>query len=61
MVITLDGVAIAASIQQAAPSLVEGALPVYSIYFHNSMTEINGIPDAEHEAIVLIAANQQQQ
>ena len=60
VVITLDGALIAASIQQAAPSLVEGALPVYSIYFHNSKTEINGIPDAEHEAIVQIAANQQQ-
>jgi len=59
VVLTIDGVLVAASIQQAAPSSDETTLPVYSVYFHNSLTAINGIPDAEHEAIVQIAANQQ--
>ena len=59
VVITLDGARIAASIQQAAPLNDPAALPVYSVYFHNSSTGINGIPDAEHEAIIQIAANQQ--
>ncbi|MEA4870984.1 MAG: putative peptidoglycan binding domain-containing protein [Christensenella sp.] len=59
VVITLDGVAIAASIQQAPPVNDPAALPVYRVYFHNSSTGINGIPDAEHEAIIQIAANQQ--
>ena len=58
VVLNVDGVLIAASIQQAAPDLTGKSLPDYSVYFHNSLTEINGIPDAEHEAIVLIAANQ---
>ena len=59
VVITLDGAHIAASIQQAAPVNDPAALPVYSVYFHNSSTGINGIPDAEHEAIIQIASNQQ--
>ncbi len=59
VVISLDGARIAASIQQAAPVNDPAALPVYSVYFHNSSTGINGIPDAEHEAIIQIAANQQ--
>jgi len=59
VVLTLDGVLIAASIQQAAPSVEADALPEYSVYFHDALTEINGIPDAEHEAVVQIAANQQ--
>ena len=56
VVLTIDGVLIAASIQQAAPSADETALPEYSVFFHDSLSEINGIPDAEHEAIVEIAA-----
>ncbi len=59
IVITIDGVLIAASIQQAAPVISGESLPEYSVYFHNSLTEISGIADAEHEEIVLIAANQQ--
>ena len=59
IVITVDGILIAASIQQAAPSLIEQALPEYAVYFSGSLSDINGIPDAEHEAIVRIAANQQ--
>ena len=59
VVITIDGILVAASIQQAAPSLVEQALPEYGLYFSGSLSDVNGIPDAEHEAIVRIAANQQ--
>lgn len=59
VVLTVDGILVAASIQQAAPNMTGEALPVYSVYFHNSLTAISGIPDAEHEAIVQIAANQQ--
>ena len=59
VVLTLDGVLIAASIQQAAPSVEADELPEYSVYFHDALTEISGIPDAEHEAVVQIAANQQ--
>ena len=58
VVITIDGILIAASIQQAAPSLEEQALPEYGLYFSGSLSDVNGIPDAEHEAIVRIAANQ---
>lgn len=58
IVLTLDDVLIAASIQQAAPSAEGEALPEYSVYFHGSLTGIGGIPDAEHEAIIQIAANQ---
>ena len=59
VVITIDGILIAASIQQAAPSLKEQSLPEYGLYFSGSLSDVNGIPDAEHEAIVRIAANQQ--
>lgn len=59
IVITVDGILLAASIQQAAPNLAGEALPEYSVYFHNSLTSVSEIPDAEHEAIVHIAANQQ--
>ncbi len=58
VVITIDGILIAASIQQAAPSLAAQALPEYGLYFSGSLSDVNGIPDAEHEAIVRIAANQ---
>ncbi len=58
VVIAVDGILIAASIQQAAPSLENQPLPDYSLYFSGSLTGVNGIPDAEHEAIVRIAANQ---
>jgi len=57
VVITIDGVLIAASIQQAAPDMSGEALPEYGVYFHGSLTGVNAIPDAEHEAIVQIAAN----
>ena len=59
VVLTIDGVLIAASIQQAAPVVDETTLPEYSIFFHDSLSEINGISDAEHEAIIQIASNQQ--
>ncbi len=59
VVLTVDGILVAASIQQAAPNITGETLPVYSVYFHNSLTAINGIADAEHEEIVRIAANQQ--
>ncbi len=59
VVITVDGVLIAASIQQAAPSMENQPLPEYAVYFSGSLSGVNGIPDAEHEAIVRIAANQQ--
>lgn len=58
VVITVDGILIAASIQQAAPSMENQPLPEYALYFSGSLTGVNGIPDAEHEAIVKIAANQ---
>ena len=58
VVITVDGVLIAASIQQAAPGADESILPEYALYFSGSRSGINGIPDAEHESIVHIAANQ---
>lgn len=58
IVVTIDGVLVAASIQQAAPGADGDALPVYSVFFHDSLTGINGIPDAEHESVISIAANQ---
>ncbi len=58
VVITVNGVLIAASIQQAAPSIDRQPLPEYGLFFSGSHSGINGIPDAEHEAIVDIAANQ---
>jgi hypothetical protein len=58
VVITIDGVLVAASIQQAAPSLEEQAQPEYGLYFSGSLSDVNGIPDAEHEQIIRIAANQ---
>ena len=58
VVITVDGILIAASIQQAAPSMENQPLPEYALYFSGSLTGVNEIPDAEHEAIVKIAANQ---
>ena len=58
VVITIDGILVAASIQQAAPSLENQPLPEYGLYFSGSLSGVNGIPDAEHEAIVRIAANQ---
>ena len=57
IVIAVDGILIAASIQQAAPSMENQPLPEYAVYFSGSLTGVNGIPDAEHEAIVQIAAN----
>ena len=64
IVITINGVLVAASIQQAAPNAeaeTDGettALPEYSVYFHGALSAINGIPDAEHESIIQIAASQ---
>lgn len=58
VVIAVNGVLIAASIQQAAPRMDQQPLPEYGLFFSGSYTGINGIPDAEHEAIVDIAANQ---
>lgn len=58
VVITVDGILIAASIQQAAPSMEGQALPEYALFFSGCLTGVNEIPDAEHEAIVKIAANQ---
>ena len=60
VVIAVDGILIAASIQQAAPSMENQPLPEYAVYFSGSLTGVNGIPDAEHEAIVKIAANKPQ-
>ena len=57
VVIAVDGILIAASIQQAAPSMENQPLPEYAVFFSGSLTGVNGIPDAEHEAIVKIAAN----
>lgn len=53
--ITMDGILVAASIQ-CAPAQLGAELPVYNVYFHNSVSQINGIPDAEHEAVVLTAS-----
>lgn len=53
--ITVDGIYIAASVL-CAPAQLGVELPVYNVYFHGSVSEINGIPDAEHEAVVLIAS-----
>jgi len=53
--ITVDGIYVAASIL-CAPAQLGEELPVYNVYFHGSVSEINGIPDAEHEAVVLIAS-----
>lgn len=58
VVIAVDGILIASSIQQAAPSMENQPLPEYAMYFSGCLTDINQIPDAEHEAIVKIAANQ---
>lgn len=58
VVLTLDGVLVAASIQQAAPSAEDEALPEYSVFFHDALTGINDIPDAEHETVIHAAANQ---
>ena len=58
IVVTIEGVLVAASILQAAPDANGDALPVYSVFFHDSLTGINGIPDAEHESVISIAANQ---
>ncbi len=57
IVVTIDGVLVAASIQQAAPDMSGEAQPEYGVYFHDSLSNVGGIPDAEHEAIVQIAAN----
>lgn len=59
VVITINDILVAASIQQAAPSLKEQSLPEYGLYFYGSLSDINQIPDAEHEAIIRIAANMQ--
>ena len=53
--VTIDGIYVAASIL-SAPVQLGDELPVYDLYFHGSVSEINGIPDAEHEAVVLIAS-----
>jgi len=62
VVITINGVLVAASIQQAAPKAdadtETAALPEYSVYFHGALSAINGIPDAEHEAVIQTAASQ---
>ena len=62
VVLTINGVLVAASIQQAAPNAdadaETAALPEYSVYFHGALSAINGIPDAEHEAVIQIAASQ---
>jgi len=55
VVITVDGIYVAASIL-CAPAQLGEELPVYNVYFHGSVAEINGIPDAEHEAVVLVAS-----
>jgi hypothetical protein len=55
VIVAIDGILVAASIQKA-PTTTDGTLPVYSVYFHDSVSGINGIPDAEHESVVLIAA-----
>ena len=53
--VTIDGIYVAASIL-CAPAQLGDELPVYNVYFHGSVSEINGIPDAEHEAVVLTAS-----
>lgn len=60
IVVTIDGVLVAASIQQAAPGLdaTKDALPEYSVYFTGALTAVNGIPDVEHEGVVQLAAKQ---
>ena len=60
IVVTINGVLVAASIQQAAPNAdaETGSLPEYSVYFRGALSEINGIPDAEHEAVIQIASSQ---
>jgi len=58
IVVSVDGILIAASIQQAAPGADTDGLPEYSVYFHDSLTGIHGIPDAEHESVIQIAASQ---
>lgn len=57
VVVTIDGILVAASIQQAAPDASGEQLPVYSVFFHDALTEIGGIPDVEHETVISIAAN----
>lgn len=60
IVITINGILVAASIQQAAPNAdaETDVLPEYSVYFHGALSEINGISDAEHEAVIQIASSQ---
>lgn len=53
--VSVDGILVAASIQ-SAPASGDGALPVYNVYFHSSVSGVNGIPDAEHESVVQLAA-----
>ncbi len=55
VIVSIDGILVAASIQKA-PVTTDGTLPVYSVYFHSSVSGINEIPDAEHESVVQIAA-----
>lgn len=55
VIVSIDGILVAASIQKA-PTTTDGTLPVYSVYFHSSVSGINEIPDAEHESVVQIAA-----
>jgi len=60
IVVTINGILVAASIQQATPNAdaETDALPEYSVYFHGALSEINGIPDAEHENVFQIASSQ---
>ncbi len=60
IVVTINGILVAASIQQAAPNAdaETNALPEYSVYFHGALSEINAIPDAEHETVIEIASSQ---
>ncbi len=54
--VSIDGILVAASIQSVPVQDGDDALPVYSVYFHESVSGVNGIPDADHESVVLTAA-----
>ncbi len=54
VVFSIDGILVAASIQ-AAPASESDVLPGYSVYFTGSVSDINGIADAEHDSVVSIA------
>lgn len=55
--ITIDGIRVAASIQ-LAPATSAGETAVFSVFFIGSVSDISGLPDAEHDRVVAAACGQ---